>query len=79
MPVIMIRNSIGISDPGGNTTKNYHIGDVIETSQPWLANLANRFIDAGCAMQVQSELSAPETKKKRKSKKSEDAQESTDQ
>jgi hypothetical protein len=69
MPIVMIRNAVGINDPDGNTTKNYLSGEVLNTDIEWINKLAQRFIEQGAAVEAQAELNLQETKKKTRKKK----------
>ena len=58
----MINKTIGISDPLGVTTKVYEVDEVIDDSEEWKKQLGERFMKAGHAMYVDSEVVIPMTK-----------------
>jgi hypothetical protein len=68
MPIVMIKNAVGINDPDGNTTRNYLEGEIIQTDIEWKNKLAARFIEQGYANEIHASGEEIETKKKRRKK-----------
>jgi hypothetical protein len=60
--VKMITNALGAADDKGATTRMWTIDETLNTEIEWQNRLANVFIDAGYAIEVQSNASISEVK-----------------
>jgi hypothetical protein len=54
MAIKMLMDVKGSNDENGTSTKLYKAGEELETAQDWQKNLAQRFIEAGMAVETSS-------------------------
>lgn len=60
--VKMITNALGAADDKGATTRMWHTNETLNTDIGWHDRLANSFIQAGFAIEVQGNASVDEVK-----------------
>ncbi len=67
MTIKILHRCQAAADEHGSTTRYYEVGDVVETSQPWQAKIAQSLVEAGLA--AETKVVAPKETKTKKAKK----------